>query len=212
MQTLQPPVQRPGAARLFLIFASIGLQSFGGGASTTLLIQREFVNKHGWLTMDDYTHLWNLCLFAPGINLIGLTILIGNRLGGWLGVICSLLGLLVPSAAITCLLAAGFKKYEHTHALQAVLQGVIPATAGIMLMVGINFAQPNLRRAAKAGPTNLLICLLLIGACAIAITLQVQVFVVLIGTALCGIIFFTRPLILRRQHQPEREEEGRQDD
>ncbi|GCE04498.1 chromate transporter [Dictyobacter aurantiacus] len=194
--TQQDP--RPGLGRLFLTWTSIGLQSFGGGATTNILIQREFVQKRPWMTMDEYTHYWNLCLFAPGINLVALTILIGKKLGGNAGIFVSLLGLLLPSASITCLLAAGFKQVEHLHLVQAILQGVVPATAGIMLLVGINFAQPQLMRAYKEGLLNLIISVALIALCTIAIIIKVPVFIVLTGTALLGVLCFTRPLLEKK--------------
>src|SRR5215472_4355709 len=105
---LQDP--RPGKWQLFRVWASIGLQSFGGGASTTFLIQRTFIEKYNWMTMEEFTHFWSLSILAPGINLVGLTILIGKKLGGSRGVVASLAGLLLPSAAITCILVALFKQ------------------------------------------------------------------------------------------------------
>src|SRR5712691_1831252 len=133
---LQDP--RPGIWRLFRIWASVGLQSFGGGASTTLLIQRAFIQKDRWLSMEEFMHLWNLCILTPGINLVALTILIGRKLGGAWGIAISLAGLLLPSALITCLLTVVFKSVEHLPAVQAILRGVVPATGGIMLLVGLN--------------------------------------------------------------------------
>src|ERR1700724_3996479 len=109
---MKPQNSISGAWQLFRIWASIGLQSFGGGASTTFLIQRTFIEKHSWLTMEEFLHLWNLCLLTPGINLVALTVLIGKKLGGAWGIVASLAGMLVPSAAITCLLAAIFKQIE----------------------------------------------------------------------------------------------------
>ncbi|WP_201364406.1 chromate transporter [Dictyobacter formicarum] len=197
MQKIQKDL-RPGLWRLFFIWTSIGLQSFGGGATTNLLIQREFIEKRQWMTIDEYTHYWNLCLFAPGINLVALTILIGKKLGGNAGIFVSLLGLLFPSATITCLLAAGFKQVEHIHLVQAILQGVVPATAGIMLLVGINFAQPQLLRAYKEGPLNLILSVTLIALCTLAIIIKVPVFIVLSSTALLGVLCFTRPLFKKK--------------
>jgi chromate transporter len=52
---LQDP--RPGKWHLFRIWASIGLQSFGGGASTTFLIQRAFIERHQWLSMEEFIYL-----------------------------------------------------------------------------------------------------------------------------------------------------------
>jgi chromate transporter len=191
---------RPGPWRLFLIWAGIGLQSFGGGASTILLIQREFVERRGWMTMEDFAHNWNLCLFAPGINLVALTILIGKRFGGIPGILSSLAGMLIPSATITCLIAAGFKQVEHNHITQAILKGVIPATGGIMLLVGVSFARPQAIQAYKEGMLNLTIVVVLLTLSSLAIILlQVPVFLVIIGMSLLGIVLFTRPLFRRRE-------------
>src|SRR6266851_3471327 len=182
---LQDP--RPSKWQLFRIWASVGLQSFGGGASTTFLIQRAFIQKHRWLSIEEFMHLWNLCILTPGINLIALTVLIGKKLGGTWGIIVSLAGMLVPSATITCLLAAIFQQIEHVAAVQAVLRGVIPATGGIMLLVGLNFALPLIRRSYKEGLLYLLASSVLIIACALAVILfKLSVIIVLLAAVFLG--------------------------
>jgi chromate transporter len=187
---LQDP--RPGKWRLFRIWASIGLQSFGGGASTTLLIQRAFIEKHTWLSMEEFAHLWNLCILTPGINLVALTVLIGKKLGGTWGIVVSLAGLLLPSATITCLLAALFIQIEHIAAVQAIFRGVVPATGGIMLVVGLNFALPLIRKGYKEGYIYLLVSSVLLIACALAIIfLKLSVIIVILGAASLGTLFFS---------------------
>ena len=187
---LQDP--RPGIWKLFRIWAGVGLQSFGGGASTTFLIQRAFIEKHRWLSMEEFTHLWNLCILTPGINLVALTVLIGKKLGGTRGIIASLAGMLLPSATITCLLAVIFQQIEHVAAVQAVLRGVIPATCGIMLLVGLNFALPLIRRGYKEGFLYLLASGMLISACVLAvILLKLPVIVVVLGAIFLGALFFS---------------------
>lgn len=201
---LQEP--RPGKWQLFRIWASIGLQSFGGGASTTFLIQRAFIEKHKWLTMEEFAHLWNLCILTPGINLVALTVLIGKKLGGTWGISISLAGMLLPSAAITCLLAAIFIQVENVAAVQAVFRGVIPATGGILLVVGLNFALPLIRKGYKEGLLFLLASGVLITACAVAIIfLKLSVIIVILFAAIIGTLLFssrsTPPL-----HEEERDE------
>lgn len=184
---------RPGMWKLLGIWTSIGLQSFGGGASTTFLIYRTFVEKRGWLLPEEYNRFWNLCVMAPGINLVGMTILIGRKLGGWRGVCASLGGLLVPSAAITCLLTAGFVSIQHFPATQAILQGVIPATAGIMLVVGIKYAQPLLKELSAEGIWRVMIGLALVLLATVAIIIwQIAIPFVLIGIALLSVLFFRK--------------------
>lgn len=178
--------------RLLRIWAAIGLQSFGGGASTLLLIRREFVDKRGWIGAEEMAHLWNLCLFTPGINLIALTVLIGRKLGGTRGIIASLAGLLLPSASLTCLLAAGFEAVQHSAAVHAILRGVIPATAGIMALVMVSFAQPIMQRARREGVVSMAVNAALILAGAIAlIHFKLSVVTVLIGVALLGVALLT---------------------
>src|SRR5579864_3926736 len=189
---LQDP--RPSKWQLFRIWASVGLQSFGGGASTTFLIQRAFIQKHRWLSIEEFLHLWNLCILTPGINLVALTVLIGRKLGGTWGIVVSLAGMLLPSALITCLLAAIFEQIEHVAAVQAVLRGVIPATGGIMLLVGLNYALPLIRRGYKEGVLYLLASSVLTLACALTvILLKLSVIVVILGAAfLVALLFSSR--------------------
>ena len=187
---LQDP--RPSKWQLFRIWASVGPQSFGGGASTTLLIQRAFIEKHNWLSIEEFTDLWNLCVITPGINLVALTVLIGRKLGGVWGIVVSLAGLLLPSATITCLLAATFKQIENQAVVQAVLRGVIPATGAIMLLVGWNFALPIIRRGHKEGVLYLLGSSVVIIACALAIILlKISVIIIIPGAAFLGGLFFS---------------------
>ena len=182
----------PGKWQLFRIWASIGLQSFGGGASTTLLIQRAFIEKHRWLSIEEFMHLWNLCILTPGINLIALTILIGRKLGGAWGIVISLAGLLLPSASITCLITVGLAAVQHLSVVQAILRGVVPATAGIMLLVGLNFALPLMRKGYKKGVISLLMSSVLIIACALAvILLKLSVIIVVLSAAFLGALFFS---------------------
>jgi chromate transporter len=151
------------------------------------------VEQRGWLLPEEYNRYWNLSVMAPGINLVGITILIGRKLGGWRGVSASLSGLLLPSAAITCLLTAAFLGVERFPLTQAMLQGVVPATAGLMLVVGIRYAQPVLKELRAEGTWRLIAGLTLVALVALAIVLfQVAIALVLIGAALLSVLIFRR--------------------
>ena len=184
--------RKPGLCSLFRIWAGIGLQSFGGGTSTTFLIQRAFIEKHNWMTMEEFTHFWSLCTLTPGSNILGLTILIGRKLGGGWGIAVSLVSLLLPSAAITCILVAIFKQVEYVPAVQMVLKGIIPATGGIMAVVGLNFALPILRKSYKEGAFSLVKNSLLIAVGALAIILfKLSAIAVVLGAILVGALLFS---------------------
>lgn len=197
----------PGTGKLLLVWAGIGLQSFGGGASTTFLIQRTFTEKYRWLSIEEFTHFWSLATLTPGINLVALTILIGRRLGGVAGIVASLAGLLLPSAGVTCLLTALFTQVESLPAVQAIIKGVVPATGAIMLLVGLNFAWPLLQKASKEGRISLLLnCLLILLSALAVILLKLPAIVVVIGGIFLGMLCFSR------RPEPARQEGGQKRD
>lgn len=197
----------PGMGKLLLVWTGIGLQSFGGGASTTFLIQQAFTEKYKWLSIEEFTHFWSLATLTPGINLIALSILIGKRMGGVRGIIISLAGFLLPSAAMTCLLTALFKQIEYLPVVQAVIKGIVPATGAIMLLVGLNFARPLLRKALKEGLASLLVnCLLILLAALAVILFKLPAIIVVIGGIFLGMLCFsTRFKPAPAQQEGERE-------
>lgn len=195
---ISPKAGPLGLWAIFKVWAMIGGQSFGGGPSTVFLIRREFITKRGWLSEEDYARFWVLCQLTPGINLISLTILIGKKLHGASGIAVSLGGMLLPSGAITTLLAAGFSTAQSWPPIQAMLKGVQPATAGIMLVVAVQFAAPLLQRAKAEGRASMSLTVIIVIACAVLVgLLKLPVAFVLIGAGTVGAVGFARIWLAR---------------
>ena len=96
---------RPALGEILTTMLVLGIQSFGGGSSTFYLIHQACLRR-GWLDEHEFLRTWALAQIAPGINLLGLTVLIGRHLDGARGVALSLAGLLLPSFAITVIMTA----------------------------------------------------------------------------------------------------------
>lgn len=137
--------------RLLWIWTIIGAQSFGGGSATLYLIRRVTVERHGWLTDHQFTRYWGICQIAPGINILGLVILIGWRVAGLLGALLALSGLLVPSAAITVVLTSAYAHFRQAPLVRAAIAGVVPATVGLGLLLGYTMVRPLLNAARREG-------------------------------------------------------------
>jgi chromate transporter len=142
-----PKAWPPPLWRLLLIWFGIGAQSFGGGSATLYLIRRAAVERHGWLTDEEFARYWGICQIAPGINILGLVILIGWRVAGAPGVAMALGGLLLPSAAITVALTAVYTNIKQASVVRAALSGVVPATVGLGLLLTYTMVRPLLRAA-----------------------------------------------------------------
>src|SRR5215213_7755001 len=182
--TPEPHVQPPLSAwRQLWIWLNIGLQSFGGGAATLYLIRREAVERRGWLSDEEYARYWGICQIAPGINILGLVILIGWQLSGAVGVALALAGLLLPSAAITILLTALYSRIEHVPLVQAALRGVLPATVGLGLLLAVGMLRPLMSASQKEGRISLAVALaLLVGSMLVVALTSTPVVAVLWGT------------------------------
>lgn len=152
----------PSPGTILRVWLRLGVQSFGGGAATLALIRRAVVDEHRWLTDAEFVRAWALCQVAPGINLLGLTVLIGRRLAGGVGVALCLLGLLLPSVAITVLLTACYARFRDLPAVHAAVRGVIPATVGIGLVTAYQMAFPLLAAGRREGHGRLLLGLALL--------------------------------------------------
>jgi chromate transporter len=165
----------------------IGAQSFGGGTATLFLIRRATVERNSWLSEEEFARAWAICQLAPGINLLALTVLIGWRVRGALGIAICLLGLLLPSVSITILLAASYAAIRDVPAVQSALRGVIPATVGFGLALCLNLARPLLVAAHKEGRASLAFAMATLAGSAIWFGLgQPSVLAVLWGAGAAG--------------------------
>jgi len=182
--------------RLFQVWFKLGIQSFGGGVATLALIQRAAVDDENWVTDLEFTRYWALCQIAPGINLFALTILIGRKTGGALGILAALAGLLLPSITITILMTAAYAKIRHAPATQAALRGILPATIGLGLVATIQIVRPLAVAARKEGVDTLIVSgVALIGSGAVIAVWHLPVIFALIGSAvLCALHAWVRSL------------------
>jgi len=101
------PVRSPfagGFIQVFLVFSQIGLSSFGG--SVAAWMHREFVERRGWLEESEFATALAVARILPGVNIVNLAVLIGQRLKGLIGVAAAVAGLL--TGPILVVIGLGF--------------------------------------------------------------------------------------------------------
>jgi chromate transporter len=157
--------------RLLWIWTVVGAQSFGGGSATLFLIRRVAVERYAWITDDEFARYWGICQIAPGINILGLVILIGLRVAGALGAFVALTGLLVPSAAITVALTAAYTSVREAPLVRAAIAGVIPASVGLGLLLAYTMVRPPLDAARREGSTSTIVAAAVLVGSAVAAVL-----------------------------------------
>src|SRR5664279_5937948 len=93
----------PGLLALFVAFAQMSLAGFGG---VLVFARRGIVDRHRWMTADEFNETYALCHFLPGPNIVNLSVVFGSRLRGIAGGIAAFAGLLGPPVIIMTILAA----------------------------------------------------------------------------------------------------------
>ena len=82
------------------------------------------------MSAREFGEAWALSQLSPGIHLVALAGLIGRRAAGWRGVIAAVAGMMIPAAAITVALTAGYEVIAASSLARAALAGVAPVTGG----------------------------------------------------------------------------------
>lgn len=137
-------VPRPTPLQLFLIFARIGLTSFGGGLSGWML--REFVQRRRLLSEEDFLNGLSIAQALPGVNVTNMAIWIGYRLAGRAGAVASWLGIIVPAAIVIVLIGSAFASISGYELSHVALDGAAAAAIGLSLAMGLTAARRVPRR------------------------------------------------------------------
>ncbi len=168
------------------MWLALSVQSFGGGTATLTLIRRAAVDQQGWISDAEFSRFWGLVQLAPGINLLALTLLIGRQVAGVRGMALSLLGLLLPSAALTILMTAAYAHVQHRTLVQAALSSIIPAVVGIGLVTAWQIARPLLQASRAKGASSLAVGFLVLLGSGAAAWVHLPVLAVLLCGGLLG--------------------------
>jgi chromate transporter len=138
-----PPAPRPGLGELFIAFAQMSLAGFGG---VLVWARRGIVEKHRWMTADEFNETFALCHFLPGPNIVNLSVVFGARFRGIPGAIAAFTGLVAPPVVIVTILAALYARYGEIDALRRALAGVTCVAIGLLFAVAFKMLLPLLRQ------------------------------------------------------------------
>ena len=96
------------------------------------LIQREVVDRKGWIDEEEFLNMIALAQAAPGLIAVNSAIFIGWRIGGWKGVCGAVLGAVIPSFLIILAIAMVFREWKELPAVEAAFKGIRPAVVALI--------------------------------------------------------------------------------
>ncbi len=165
---------------LLVTFLKFGCFTFGGGWSIIAQIQKEFVEKRGWITNEELLDYTSVGRSVPGLMIGNVSFLFGYRTAGLPGALAALLGITFPPFVIMLAVTAIYSVFrDHPLAARA-MAGVRAAVVPIIVNALTKLLSAGLKEAHSyvIAAGALLLCLL---------TPLSNVVIVLLGAA-AGII------------------------
>ena len=168
---------------LFCTFFKIGAFTFGGGYAMIPLIQKEAVEKKGWVTDDDILEIIAIAESTPGPIAINSATFVGYRAAGVFGSFCATFGVVLPSFVVILLISYILRGFQDIAAVQYAFNGI---RAGVLALLF-----KALWGMYKKSPKGWAAYVVMAGSFVLTAFLDVHVLLVIIGCALFGLITAT---------------------
>ena len=106
-------MQRATLSALTRVYFKTGNTTFGGGDPTMAALERELVEKRGWLSRDDFSLAYSLARITPGTNVLAFCAATAERISGIRGAIPAVLAVTLPTATIAVAITYAYELCER---------------------------------------------------------------------------------------------------
>jgi chromate transporter len=110
----------------------IGAVAFGGLGATLSLLNRELVERRGWLRSSDVTDALAYTKPLPGSTVVQVVTFFGWRLGGWPAAVVAKVSFLLPAFGIMTIAAATVFALPDLPIIRSALAGLQIAVVGLL--------------------------------------------------------------------------------
>ena len=117
---------------LYVTFCKVGLFTIGGGYAMVPLMEKEVVDRHNWLSQQEFMDVLVVSQALPGLFAMNMASHIGHKLRGVKGGIIGSLGILTPSVVIILLIAMFFQAFKENIYVEKIFRGVRPAVVALI--------------------------------------------------------------------------------
>lgn len=138
-------ITAPTFRKAFRFWLKLGFISFGGPAGQIAVMQKELVEKRGWIEQEDFLHALNFCMLLPGPEAQQLATYIGWRLHGIRGGIVAGALFVVPSIFLLLILSYIYAAYGNVPQISAILDGFKAVVVAIVVEAVIKIAKKSFK-------------------------------------------------------------------
>ncbi len=165
--------------------------TFGGGFVIATFVKKKFSDQLGWISEPEMLDLIALAQSSPGAIAVNVSIIVGWKVFGLLGMVTSVIGTIMPPMIIIGIVSIIYNLIADNVYVAMVLQGMQAGVAAIILSVSIDLALKVLK------DRKVFYDLLMVLAFVLAYVFKVNVVILIVSALAIGVLLSV--LDLRRK-------------
>ena len=111
-------------SEVLFAFLRLGCTGFGGPLALVAQMQRDLVEKRGWIPNEEFQQAFALIKALPGAVAFNTATYLGRRRAGFIGAILAGFGLIAPAFLAILIFAASYSTLHQSALLEKVLLGM----------------------------------------------------------------------------------------
>lgn len=172
-----------------MIFAKIGLFTFGGGYAMISIIEDNCVEKKKWISHEDMMELTVIAESTPGPIAINMATSVGYRQAGFAGAVAATFGVVLPSFVIIYLISSVLDNFLEIPLIASAFKGIKVGVGILILNAGIIMIKKMKK---KPFPMAVMVC-----SCAVMLAvdffgLRISSITVMLAAGLISLTLFLR--------------------
>ena len=128
---------------IILTFLKIGAFTFGGGYAMIPLIQKEAVERHGWVTDEDILDIVAIAESTPGPIAINAATFVGYQSRGFAGAVAATLGVVLPSFVTIFVIFHILQAFRDAKAVQYAFNGIRVGVLVLLIKALVKMLKTN---------------------------------------------------------------------
>ena len=127
-------------AKLFFSMLYISSFTFGGGFVIVTFMKKKFVDELRWIDEQEMLDMTALAQSSPGAIAVNAAILVGWKVGGFVGMIAAVLGTILPPLVILSVISFFYAAFAENQIVALLLKGMQAGVAAVILDVVLDLA------------------------------------------------------------------------
>ena len=173
--------------KLFISTFLISAFTVGGGFVLIPLMKAKFVDEYGWLKENEALDLVSIAQSAPGVMACNSSIIMGYRMGGFLGSVTALLATVLPPLITLTVISYFYDAVASNPYVRMFLKGMQCGVTAILINVVLDLVIKQVKKKLA------LPLIIMAGAFVAAVVFKINIMQIIAVVAVIGFLLMRDP-------------------